>query len=80
MPENTRLAGHELAHEGAPHDDRGARLYRNQIVSTPRGGKPGRAKCSCGDVSHVLPSTTARRAWHREHKATVRAQAEAVAR
>lgn len=56
-----RLAGHILPNEG--------RIFGNGI------GYPkaeGRAECSCGATSEVLPSANARKKWHRGHKAAVR--------
>ncbi len=51
----TRMAGHTLPNEG--------RIYVNsyrQLI--------GPAVCSCGDQSEDLPSDSARRKWHRDHK------------
>jgi hypothetical protein len=53
----SRLAGHTLPHEGRLTSDYHA-----------PGNGPGVATCSCGEQSPVLPSTNARKAWHREHK------------
>ena len=36
-------------------------------------GGTGRAKCRCGALSDILHSSKERKAWHREHKAGVRA-------
>lgn len=58
----TQVRGHGLVREGFPHDDRGVPLY--QVSSAG----PGRAKCSCGEMSEELPSGNQRRKWHREHK------------
>jgi hypothetical protein len=46
----------------------------------PTKGGDGRALCECGKKSQVLPSTAARKRWHREHKEAVRdiAAAQAV--
>ena len=60
----TRVPGHTLAFEGAPHDAAGVRV----AILT---GGAGRAKCSCGQLSRDLVSSTARKQWHREHKADV---------
>jgi len=68
MPMN-RLRGHGLQREGAPHDVLGNLVVKGGYVA--RGGD-GRALCSCGSVSGVLPSSYARRAWHRQHKEEVR--------
>lgn len=67
-----RVPGHTLAFEGAAHDDHGVRLHHHT-------GNPGRAKCSCGELSDELPSGTARKAWHRRHKDDVAKQAERAA-
>jgi hypothetical protein len=66
---------HTLRFEGAPHDDKG---FRITIGRFPYGvGGEGRAKCSCGALSEVLPSANRRRSWHRSvHKAEIRAQWE----
>jgi hypothetical protein len=61
---NTRVAGHTLISEGAAHDDSGRRIG----YSVPF-GTAGRGKCSCGTLSEPLPSTGARKRWHRDvHK------------
>jgi hypothetical protein len=46
----------------------------------PTKGGAGRALCECGKKSPVLPSTAARKRWHRQHKDAVRdiAAAQAV--
>lgn len=65
------LVGHTLPLEGRVQ--LGGRLIGN-------GGGEGRAVCSCGAYSPLLPSTTQRRAWHRGHKDEIRqASAEEVA-
>ena len=64
---NTLLDGHWLWWEGAPHDHRGGRIGWNGT------GGVGSAKCSCGELSPVLPSGAARKRWHREHKAALAA-------
>lgn len=58
---NTRVSGHTLIAEGWAHDDNGEPAHG-------RSGE-GRAKCSCGDLSDPLPSASARKMWHRDHKA-----------
>ncbi|MET4222810.1 hypothetical protein [Oerskovia enterophila] len=63
----SRLAGHELWWEGAPHTAKGQLIYRGRITT----GGTGHGKCSCGALSPELPSGTQRRAWHREHKAEI---------
>lgn len=69
---SARLAGHELRHEGAPYDEAGRRL--NVIWGGTSG--TGRGKCSYGKLSAALPSGNMRKAWHRAHKAEVRAEQE----
>jgi hypothetical protein len=58
-----RLAGHGLIREGWP-------FIGTNIEARHRTG-PGMAKCECGAMSDVLPSTNARKRWHRGHKAEV---------
>jgi hypothetical protein len=60
-----RLAGHGLRWEGRWYDIASGRTFNG----------PGYARCSCGTRSPDLPSTTARKRWHREHKDAVRAGA-----
>jgi hypothetical protein len=62
-PYKGRLAGHSLFGEGGPDTLEGEPLLLKYYS--------GRGKCSCGAVSEILPSTTQRRAWHRQHKADV---------
>ena len=54
---------HRLRYAGAPHTEDGALMWRSIA-----GG--GRAKCSCGWLSHELPSGGARRRAHKAHKLT----------
>lgn len=66
----TRVSGHALMNEGAAFRDEGEREnFGRYVLGT---GGAGRAKCSCGELSDPLPTSTARRAWHREHKAAQR--------
>ncbi|GGM27981.1 hypothetical protein GCM10011608_11030 [Micromonospora sonchi] len=58
---STRLAGHALPYEGRVKDSHG------QFVAV------GPAVCSCGAISGPLTSANARKRWHAEHKAAVRA-------
>ena len=60
------IKGHGLAGEGAPHDAEGKRIFKD-IWSVGTGGE-GRGKCSCGELSEVLPSGGARKRWHKTHK------------
>jgi hypothetical protein len=62
MPRNTRLRGHSLRGEGLPYEEDG----------TVAQGPVGRGKCQCGEMSEVLISDRARKAWHRRHKAELR--------
>ena len=64
-----RVKGHWLMNEGAPHDDDGVRMKATLGRWSTSG--EGRAKCSCGELSEVLPSGSRRQQWHREHKAEV---------
>lgn len=63
MPKNTRVSGHYLINEGAPHDAFGYRLSWN--------APQGCGKCSCGLLSDWLDSTRARQRWHLAHKADI---------
>lgn len=56
---STRIPGHALISEGAAHDADGRRLY-----CPNNSGGSGRALCSCGALSEVLPSGAARKRWH----------------
>lgn len=64
-----RVPGHTLRYEGAPFGDDGLVITHGRAVLGI--GGTGRAKCSCGEFSEVLLSSTRRRKWHREHKAAV---------
>jgi hypothetical protein len=59
-PYKGRLSGHSLLFEGQPC---GLNFYA-------RSGN-GSGKCSCGELSPILPTNAARKRWHREHKADV---------
>ena len=63
----SRVSGHALLNEGAAFDDDGKRKEFGRFYGLNTSGE-GRAKCSCGELSEVLPSATKRRAWHRQHK------------
>lgn len=80
---STRLAGHSLAAEGRPvvgfdgdwPDDFACHWWFASPGSRGvyvRRGPEGRALCECGEWSPELPSTAARKRWHREHKDEVR--------
>jgi hypothetical protein len=63
---NTRVPGHELQGEGAPHAP-GAR--RGTHVRQARGvAGTGYGLCTCGARSPLLDSGAKRKAWHRQHK------------
>lgn len=74
-PPRNRLIGHALYREGAPCDDDGNSIATQVPGFTKpyelRGGE-GRASCSCGAVSEILPSSYKRRLWHRDHKDEIR--------
>lgn len=57
-----RRFAHTLWNEGAPFSADRRRLNPGGV------GGEGRAVCSCGELSPVLPSSVQRRAWHRRHK------------
>lgn len=59
---------HTLWYEGAPHGDDGVRIITGNGRYLGVAGV-GRARCSCGELSPVLPSAYQRKAWHRAHKA-----------
>lgn len=60
-----RLAGHTLPCEGRVQ-------LGGHIIGD--GSGEGRAVCSCGTESALLPSTRARREWHVDHKNDIRAE------
>lgn len=62
----TEVRGHGLQSEGAAHDSIGRRLRNSSGASGD-----GRAKCSCGVLSDVVPSGNQRKIWHKQHKAAV---------
>ena len=59
-----RIAGHTLLGDGRPYE---WFLGRNEMYHAD--GPVGRAQCSCGEASELLPTTVARRRWHDQHKA-----------
>lgn len=61
MSRHLLVKGHTLKYEGQPHDPNGRLVPRWQ-------GKVGRAKCSCGWLSKLLHSHSARKRAHAEHK------------
>lgn len=60
----SRVAGHALQGEGAAFDHRG------RAIRWGTGGA-GYGLCECGEKSGWLSSSTARKAWHRDHKASI---------
>ena len=58
-----RVVGHGLYGEGWP-------WIGTKIQALYRSG-PGMAKCECGQMSDLLPSTAARKRWHAQHKQDV---------
>jgi len=58
----TRLAGHGLRHEG-----------RHWTAAGYVSGGMAPGVCECGAKSPELPSAAARKQWHRDHKADIRA-------
>lgn len=69
MVTTRRVHLHALLNEGAAFDDDGERKTFDRFVLGTAG--EGRAKCSCGEMSDVLSSSTKRKAWHRQHKTDV---------
>lgn len=70
----TRIKGHHLLREGAPHDDNGE-VLSNWSFAYPYPRKvagEGRGLCACGAMSVALPTAAARRRWHQQHKRDVR--------
>lgn len=65
-----RLAGHALIGNGTPFTSRGTRVNRDRYWLGA--GGPGRAKCTCGELSDVQDGLQDRRDWHRQHKDRVR--------
>lgn len=63
----TVLIGHGLKYEGAGFTEGPGGMRRIT-------GGVGFALCSCGERSPILGSGGQRKAWHRTHKADVRAQ------
>jgi hypothetical protein len=65
------LSQHGLVGEGAPMNDHGYRIGRLNSTSGS-----GRARCACGELSSIFDSAAKRKAWHREHKDSIRAMKE----
>jgi len=62
----TKENRHGLHREGRPYDETGQRWDFSGN---------GHAKCSCGELSPVLPSNRARQRWHKTHKAQIAQEA-----
>lgn len=52
----------------------GPYYFGGKVVYVDYDARTGRALCECGAESPVLPSTAARKRWHREHKDAIRAE------
>lgn len=72
MSANTRLSGHELIWEGAPHEKRANGTFSRRGPSWSGVGGTGHGVCTCGASSGELASGAARKQWHREHKQQIR--------
>ncbi|MDQ8040652.1 hypothetical protein RDI86_02195 [Cellulosimicrobium sp. XJ-DQ-B-000] len=70
MSASTRLAGHELLWEGAPHEKRANGTFSRRWGQGT--GGTGHGLCSCGASSGEMTSGTQRKKWHREHKQQIR--------
>jgi hypothetical protein len=72
----SRLAGHGLPYEGRALDEHrpiGRGLWGSHRPGFWSSSLPvGRTRCECGEWSPVLPTTAARKRWHREHKDEIR--------
>lgn len=64
---NNRLAGHTIPSEGRIKNAHGIWIAVGSI------------RCSCGEESGVLASDNARKRWHFQHKAQIRAAQEDAA-
>lgn len=63
----TRTLTHELVRLGAPHDDDGRLIADRCAGGRASTSGTGRARCTCGELSPVLPNGAHRRGWHAEH-------------
>ena len=66
----TLVKWHGLVAEGAPFHGLGCSTSPCPTDYMGRLGS-GHGKCRCGAFSPHLPSTYARKAWHRQHKAEI---------
>ena len=69
---SVRLPGHGLWSEGWPVDATPGH-WPGWRQRQHRSGR-GRGLCECGEMSPELDSAAARKRWHRDHKAAVRAR------
>lgn len=67
----SRIQGHALRSEGAPHMPRSDGWERVGHWSSV--GGLGHGLCECGAFSPLAWSSNTRKRWHREHKAEVAA-------
>lgn len=67
MPPGTRVSGHSIVAQGAPHDEDGLNVNRNDRWPHSVHGV-GIGLCTCGLASEVLPSAYQRRRWHKAHR------------
>lgn len=68
------VPGHTLVREGARHHADGDPFTIWDPDYADESHSPeGHGKCSCGEVSDLLPSKAARKRWHRDHKHAVKA-------
>lgn len=69
-PATFPLPGHALAYEGAAFTAGGDRIHPSQFWIGTAG--QGHGKCECGAISPKAGGRKYRRAWHLEHKTTIR--------
>lgn len=69
-PATFPLPGHKLAHEGAAYAVEGVLAHADPLWIGTAG--QGHAKCECGAISPDSGGRKYRRAWHIEHKTTIR--------
>jgi hypothetical protein len=63
------VSGHGLRGEGIGYERVTWSGHERWLVASDQ--RAAVAICRCGEVSPPLPSTRARKQWHREHKAEV---------
>lgn len=68
----TLVRGHGLLKEGHGYVQRGCEVPAC-VSGNAKNWNEGHASCACGAYSPHLFSTYARKAWHRQHKAEIRA-------